>query len=306
MSRLTHSFPGLRRAMQMSRTRLFAFVEGKSDRYFYGRICRSICEPAGIAFEVSSADIISGTGGGKTVLLAFFEYLRQRSSLLDNLHGKTTGSIFFLDKDIDDVLRTQRRSDHLVYTRYYDLENHIFVQGNLISAAAAVAGLDEDWLRLRLGDADLWRLKVAEHWKDWVTFCMFSRKRKIRCRYNYGSASCLNVPPQDPPSAVLKAQHLTALEALSGRTSHQFRRSMRAIASLVDYFYARGYHDHVFRGKWYPELIEEELKAIAGTELLDASGIRNRIVFALLMTIDFEGHWAEYFKEPVRRLIGRL
>jgi hypothetical protein len=39
---------------------------------------------------------------------------------IDNFKGKNTGVLFFLDKNVDDLLRKQRRSEHVVYTQYIE------------------------------------------------------------------------------------------------------------------------------------------------------------------------------------------
>jgi hypothetical protein len=135
MSRLTHSLAGYRRAMQMSRTQIFAFVEGQTDPYFYDKICEAVCQPSTVSYEIRRAQELPGGTGGKVALLALYDYLRRMSSLLDNFKGKTTGVLIFLDKDVDDLLRIQRRSEHIVYTKYYDLENHLFIHGNLTEAS---------------------------------------------------------------------------------------------------------------------------------------------------------------------------
>src|SRR5438445_2421225 len=144
MSRLFHSWAGFARGMQISRTQLFVFIEGQdNDPYFYSKICESVCVPAGVSYEHRVARELPGGAGGKGALLIFFQYLRRKRLLLSDFKGKRTAAVFFLDKDIDDVLRTRVRSPHVVYTEYYDVENHLFAAADLAEAAAAAASFDK-------------------------------------------------------------------------------------------------------------------------------------------------------------------
>ena len=83
MSRLTHTRSGFRRQMQVSVTPLFVFVEGRdSDPFFYDGVCRSVCSPAQVAYRIVRGDEL-GSGGGKMVLLQFFDYLRTVNNTLE-------------------------------------------------------------------------------------------------------------------------------------------------------------------------------------------------------------------------------
>ena len=142
MTRLTHSYKAYLRFMQISDKNIFAFVEGKIvDPYFYGKICEFVCQTNNLSYRICRSQEINGNGG-KQVLLTFFEYLKRNSALVQNFKGKSIIVIFFLDKDVDDYLRIQRHSENLVYTQYYDIENHIFIHGNLVQAISASTSMD--------------------------------------------------------------------------------------------------------------------------------------------------------------------
>jgi len=82
MARLTHTYAGFKRYMQMAgKPTLFIFVEGLDiDPYFYGEICEPILSSANVAYEVVGASRLADSGG-KTVLLGFYEYLSAANSL---------------------------------------------------------------------------------------------------------------------------------------------------------------------------------------------------------------------------------
>src|ERR1043165_5845722 len=141
--RLTHtSFAAYRRLMQMSNVKVFVFVEGWSDRYFYDKICNATLRSKGMPYQIVLAQELPSTTGGKTALLDFYSYLNRYSSLLNDFQGKRTFALFFLDKDIDDLLKKTKKSPHIVYTQYYAVENHIIAHANLVEAIGAAASLD--------------------------------------------------------------------------------------------------------------------------------------------------------------------
>lgn len=140
--------------MQMSQALIFALVEGKDlDPFFYGQICRSVCGPKGMRYELCKANELPPHAGGKTTLIEFHNYLRRKRCLVSVLGGKKTTAVFFLDKDIDDLSRSLRRSTHIIYTRYYDVYNDVYRHGNLVLGAACAASLDETVLSPLLSDS---------------------------------------------------------------------------------------------------------------------------------------------------------
>jgi len=294
--------------MQMSRTQVFAFVEGKKiDPYFYGKVCASVCQSAGVSHEICRARELPEGAGGKQALIGFFEYLRRESALITNFKGKNTKAIFFLDKDVDDLLGKQLSSEHVVYTEYYDVENYLFIEGDIGEAAAASASMDSQLVLAGLGDYEDWRCRVAECWKKWVKLCLFVAQKNIRCECNYGVTSRINAPLHEPVVQALYAQRLTMLKSESGLSSEQFEKTFGEVSRLVDDLYARGEHDRIFKGKWYVILLEAEIKTIAGSRPINSKGgLANRLPGAIVLTLNFDNPWANYFKEPLRRLVCQV
>jgi RNA polymerase sigma-70 factor (ECF subfamily) len=76
----------------------------------------------------------------------------RRSGLLERFRersGRQTGgcrastdetgeksALFYVDKDVDDLLRIRRRSEHFIYSEFYDVLNHIFRNGDLVPIQA--------------------------------------------------------------------------------------------------------------------------------------------------------------------------
>src|SRR5579859_6899784 len=131
MSRLVRAPRGFIRALQISRVALNVFVEGDLDSYFYGQICQQEL-PGSFAYHIIRSDQLAALGQGKTHLLKLFESMRRRGLLVLEFKGNKSAALFFVDKDVDNLRRKIKRSVHLTYTEYYEVENYVYKHGKLI------------------------------------------------------------------------------------------------------------------------------------------------------------------------------
>jgi Protein of unknown function (DUF4435) len=292
--------------MQISSRPLFVFIEGKtSDPFFYGKICDSVCKSLGVAYEQIIANQLPGEeSGGKQVLIDFFRYLRRTKFLLDQFQGKTTATLFFLDKDIDDVERRVLRSLHVAYTEYYEVENYLFCEGDVANSAAAAASLDPVTLTNKMGNVSEWRRSRAELWKDWVKLCIFAKVKCLRCQSNFGATSRLNNPASSPTDPSSRAQLLKEIERASGLASDKFARSFRKVSKFVDCTYAEGSHDKIFKGKWYATLMDSEFRRFFPQSHRHMAHFPGRLMTTLAVTLDYLGGWAEGLKASVRAVLS--
>lgn len=306
MNRLTHSFSGYRRSMQMSRTLFYVFIEGYSaERYVYSQIVDSECQSLKIPYQIVSIEEISGCTGGKIDMLRFFDYLNDKSSLTDTFKGGITVSIFFLDKDVDDFLGAKRMSKHIIYTETYELENYIFIYGDLCKAAASSASLDIGSVRTGIGDYAKWRDHAATKWKDWVKLCLFSHMCKISSMSNYRrKTSPINNGVYGRVRKKEYKCHLSDLRSKSGLNSTQFSSKFRQASSLVDKIYSKGHYDLVFKGKWYACFLIEDIRKIAQKRRCTQVS-REMLISNLTQTLDFNNSWADHFKTALRRLMAK-
>src|SRR5271156_729594 len=109
MSRLTYtSERAFLRAVQISTDQLSIFIEGRQDTFFYDRLCSPTCEQAQIAVRIRRAHELPGGASGKQALLKWYNFLKSRAMLFHEFKGKKFAALFFLDKDVDDLARTQK------------------------------------------------------------------------------------------------------------------------------------------------------------------------------------------------------
>jgi len=306
MKRLTYSPSAYRRSMQISRVPLFIFVEGYKDRYVYDQIVQSECQRARVSYKIVAAEEIGISGGGKEALLKFFDYLAAGSSLICNFNGKTTISIFFLDKDVDDILNTIRSSEHIVYTETYEIENYFFIHGALSEVAAVSASLEVESIRAALGDYEAWRRLAATKWKKWVKLCLFSKTCGIESISNYRlKMSPINDGICGPVKSVEHKRHLSNLECQSSLPPDEFKRSFTRLCRRVNRIYSGGRHDLIFKGTWYTCFLVEDIKRAAIQKHFNRNQLETRILSGLALTLNYSDSWTEHFRAPIRRLIAK-
>jgi hypothetical protein len=306
MSRLRYSRRGLIRSLQISKKDVFAFVEGWSDRYFYDKVCVVGCGGLGLASEVRTASELPSGTGGKQALTEFFLYLRSAKLLLHNFKGKKLAIIFFVDKDIDDILQVQKKSKHLIYTEHYHLENYFFRNIDICEVAAAVASLDIQSVREAIGNQQAWMQRAATEWKDWVRLCTLARILKVSGIYNFSVPSRVNAGPYQPLIPGQLAAFVGQLQISSGLAAPQFKRRMDRVDALVDRIYGAGQHDRVFKGSWYGGFLSLDLRKAAAGRAYNANGIEEKFETAALAKLDFTQPWAEYLTNRVSSISQSL
>ena len=241
-----------------------------------------------------------GNGAGKTALLAFHDFLRKKKSLINSFKNKTTVSIFFLDKDVDDFLRTKRRSIHIVYTEYYEQENYLFIHGNLCDAAACSASLAIASVKQRISNYDKWRMSAADNWREWVKLCFFSIVHKLHSEQYYSrQISQINNGTTNQIENTKHQLYLKSLQSKSGLSKTNFEMRFNQISVKIDKLYDQRKYDLVFKGKWYVHFLTDEIKKLTNTP----NYVEQSIIHNLATSLDYNDTWTDHFKNPMRNLI---
>jgi hypothetical protein len=242
MTRLVHTDAAAYiRSMQTSRYQLFVFVEGGDvDPFFYDQVAAVATEGTKVNWQVRTAREFPRQIGGKPGLLNFFSDLETRGQLTDSFKGKKTCSVFFLDKDVDDLIGEQISSPFVIYGECYDVEGHAFLYGAIDKAAGAATFVDSQRLIEMFGDLETWPARAAASWKEWVKICLFSDKRQLRCAYCFGNKSQINDPLSGPVDEEKLEHCLSDLRITSGLSKSDFKNEFVGVEELVEGFYQRG------------------------------------------------------------------
>lgn len=307
MNRPKRSLDGYFRSLQMSKYQLFIFVEGKeSDSFVYGKMSEIVCSESGILRQIRSAKELPTEAGGKMALLEFHQSMRKSKKLFSNLSGKKTAIAFIVDKDVDDLTKSKRKCGHLIYTKYYDIQNHIFKEGDFVSAVSAAASIDPNIIREHPVFSNKWCKKAAQRWEKWVALCLFSNKHKIQNVCNYRVCSKINNPINGIVDEIkYKEYHDEVIKNYAG-TELEYETNFKLVESLVNKLYSDENHDVVFKGKWYPILLESDLRDEFGSRDFHLDRFSQRINSTLSTTMNFSGKWVKHFTVPLNKLVLQL
>jgi hypothetical protein len=288
------------RRVQMSQADVIVFVEGRElDQYFYDHICQTATQEHPFTYQVFTAQVLEGHSGGKSKLAAFHDYLRRRAALLNDFEGSRTGCVFFVDKDVDDILRRRKRSLHFVYTEYYDAQNHVFLNGDLMEAAAQAACAPRHSLPAQLQDSVQWCRAAAERWRDWVEICYLASTNGVPGEPNYRIHSPINAPSNSGTDLAAKTQRLESMRQRMGLQTSEFAEMCRRAARRIAEYYRTGQQDALFKGKWYDLILRYDVQdALAGCEH-DANNLQRGLTMPVAGTLDYAASWADHFRMPL-------
>ncbi len=260
MNRLIHSQAGFLRSLQMSQINFFAFVEGGLDRTFYDRILNQIFQNRGIRHRVISAKELPSKTGGKPSLLSFFKTMRRAGKLTTELFEKRSVSVFFADKDIDDVLKKLLRSDHLFYTPTYDLEGYLFSNGNLARAVADACGMTFDQASVFMGDQETWINRCVSNWREWTVLCMISHVYAVNCGCTFERPSAINGDTTLPTDQMELGKFRNLLREKLEFTELRFQAAFDLYDRKLTASIRAGAALRFFKGKWLKTILERQLR----------------------------------------------
>jgi hypothetical protein len=306
MERLHHSYAGHLRLMQMSTIKLYVFVEGiQCDPYFFSQVCTNTINSS-VSFEISTAQQLPGESGGKQTILNFFTYLRKRQALFSSFGGKLTTCIFFLDKDIDDLKRQKKRSPHIVYTKYYDVQNYVFEYGDLVKGSAAAASVDPRRLEGYLNDSSRWCKHVATLWKDWIALCISLQDGRISGVANYKVQSKVQTRPCGPTDQEALNLLINEIALHANYPVAQLRSRLVLSRKREEKYLQKEEHHRIFKGKWFCKVLADDINRIMAGKPYDDNKLSMRLPSAIATTLNFTQAWVNDFKGPLLNIVSML
>lgn len=307
MSRLAHSPSGSLRAMQISTAQVFAFVEGGLDRPFVERLL-TLFVPAPTRVRVVAIKETPGGTGGKPALVEHFRRLKRKGHLLASAWGKPFVSLFFLDKDADDALRTLIHSPHIAYTPTYDLEGSLFCCGDVLQAVSGACHLTRHQSETLLGDFHDVLETLSKNWADWITLCLISQYKKKNFGCTFDRVSALNSDPNSPPDPNAVAQWKTKAQNELGLSEKSFERLYSRFHGLVAASILAGQPLRYFKGKWLKHALQQRLESQPKIPDSNINGMADRALAVLVTHVakDTECkccvHYSDFVKQAIEML----
>jgi hypothetical protein len=282
MNRLVHSKGGLLRAFDISKARVFAFVEGGLDRLFIDRVLDVVCD-ATTPYEVRAARDIPDSAGGKVGLVGFFKELQESNSLLVSRWGERKVVVFFADKDIDDHTNKLINSEHFIYTETYDLEGHLVQCGNLAKAISEATLITRRQAEDLIGEKSEFLQGVAIACLDWVTLCVLSHLKEVNAGCGYS---------MNPPLVLRAANDLDLdldLNLLSerlcqrmGGEREEFDILFAETRALIEGEMRKGFYFKYFKGKWFSDILQKFATATIKIPDVNLSNVGDRVLQSLV------------------------
>jgi len=200
----------------------------------------------------------------------------------------------------------KRRSRHVVYTEHYDVQNYIFMHGDLRTGAAAAASVAPECLSTDLSDSAAWCIHAAGLWQDWVSLCLRILEDGINCEANYRVDSRVQTRPSEPTDPVLHEALICSIARRASIPVALFRERLAVTARKVERYFRKEQHHRLFKGKWFTTILVDEIdRAMAGRPY-DRTGLARRIPCAVAATLDFSEPWADHFRNAVQAVVALL
>jgi hypothetical protein len=285
MSRLVHSVSGSIRSMQISKKRMFLFVEGALDRTFYDQLLRSQHFGVTDDYEIRAAKELPGNTGGKPALMKHFRTLKQRDELAGERFGKRYTSAFIFDKDIDDLSRKKLRSPHAIYTSTYDLEGHLITCGDLVQAISIAAGITYHQALAVTGRSDAFLTKIAGTWVDWIALCILSQLNSIAVGCTFDRPSPINPGGLGATDLVERDRFIAKLAKELNISTDEASKKFRYYVEIVNRKIARKEPLRYFKGKWIRTILQEYMAPLLTIPGATVNGLGDKVLTVLVAQI---------------------
>lgn len=272
MTRLQYTRDAFLRRVAMSYdAAAFLLVEGKVfDRYFVEKVCANSDKLNSAGYQIYMISQIrndsGASGGGKDAIISLFDYCRKVGKLRQR---NTTGErvvAFIADRDAQHITGGMRRSPHLIYTVYADVEAHIFSEADEIEALALAASLDRANATELLGALGDWRRDIADIWRPWIELCYVAAATNASCWVSLSKPKSLihdgkqsrNLNSELLPKAIKVVRDRSTLDDIdfASRTSH--------IMSKIESIYNKDRQVFLLKGKWLPAQLTMRVEGFFG------------------------------------------
>lgn len=302
MSRkLSWSVDGFARRVMMGGAVVHAVIEGRRiDPVFYDRLLDALLP--NITHEVTLVEQITlpsqKTAGGKTAVLGVYDHLRRSRKLSQTLNSGMRSIALFVDRDFDHYKNTRRRSAHVIYTQYHDVESEVWHFGDFARALASALSLtrpEAEKIAKSIGDPLEW---LSARWSEWIELCCLAACMQSHCEVRASQASRIHDAGGRLQHAELRRLETkirsTARKANAGAVEARVRRRFARDKRSADL-------PLLVPGKWISREIAVEIRNLIAGQPVDLSALESGLLPALIDTIDF-GNGFHYWRAALAAL----
>ena len=305
MNKITRGAAAFAKRVMIGGRRVWFITEGKNhDVRFYDLVMRTSGVLVDGDYDVRPGESIKShdgsSAGGKKRLLALHDYYRRKGELVQTSKEGSKAIFFLLDKDVDNLTNRMRRTPHVVYTEYGDVESEIFARGDIERALADTLGLtraEAEAARLHLGHP----LKdLSELWHQWILLGAITAAHELKVNLKTRGPSLVNSQTYGPVSQdeVQKCMALIAANSRYSPSKHAW------VASRLESRRRRGELHRDLKGKHLPAYIEWRMRAYFRTiRSVDYSGFGPTISKVMLSTVKFDRSWTGRWVDQVEAVL---
>ena len=293
--------------------RLFLIVEGRAfDSPFYSNLADSSDLVRNQGYAIYPIEQVSKSkdesmpkpgAGGKSAVLALYDYYRTRKLLRVSNSTGTRTIAFCLDRDNDDVTGSLRRSPHVIYTPMYDAEAHAFAYGDTRQALMWAASLDHSNAESFTRTHKEWLKDLPTLWREWIELCFLAKAHNAYCHVGFSMKSKVNAGEfgHIQPEEIQKAHRI--IHRKSQIPSEHRTHLDRRVQSRIDRIYQSGDTVRQLPGSWLCAYLLHLVKSFFDTAPVSLKGFEAAAVTTFAMTLDYSGSWAQYYRDRLEALI---
>ncbi|MEV4625473.1 hypothetical protein AB0J90_04190 [Micromonospora sp. NPDC049523] len=292
---------------------LFIVVEGRDfDTSFYEGVAASSSYVTERGYQVWLIEQItrrvaaSGeerTTGGKTAVMAVYEEYKKSDSLSVTNSGGRRSIAFCIDRDVDDIAKSTRRSRHVIYTPMADAESCAYIYSDFAQAIGRAASLDGDSARAFASRNANWATELSHIWLDWIELCCLAAAHRAFCHVGTTKKSVVNDGLFGPPIEAEVAQTRQVILSKSQLPTSEHANLERRVKDRLRRVYSAGQSQRLLGKHWIPEYLMHLLSTQFDGSPVTLRNFKHRAPMAFLGVLDFGGSWADYYRKKFEDLI---
>ena len=291
---------------------LFVVVEGRTfDTPFYERIVRSsdiLCS-SGYQFwlveQITRSTPAGGNrvAGGKEAMLALYDLYRKSKQLqITNSAGKRS-IVFCVDRDVDDISGSLRRSPHIIYTPLADAEACAYIYGDMTKAVSLAVSVDEKTAEQFVNAHRDWANRLANAWRDWIELCCLAAAHCAYCHVGTTKQSTVN---KDVYGETLRREVVKAKRVILAKS--QLAETRRAqveekIRTRLRRVYSAGKQHRLVGKHWIADYLQHLLTEYFGGSPVALKRFKANAPIAFLTFLDLNGRWAAAYRRKLEALV---